>query len=99
MKRQAFILRIAPSGIDRVQEALDEQIIIGWAEATELLDEQLSWEEFRTIISGHEQTLRKAGSASGHMWRFIREMKEGDLPHGSEFYECLDGQRVEDIGR
>ncbi len=94
MGQQAFILRIAPSGIDHVWEALDKnQIIIGWAEAVGLLNEQLSWEQFRTIISDtyypHEETLRKAGSASGHMWRFIREMKKGDLvvvPHGSEFY-------------
>ena len=94
MGQQAFILRIAPSGIDHVREALDKnQIIIGWAEAVGLLDEQLSWEQFRTIISdkyySHEQTLRRAGNASGHMWRFIREMKKGDLvvvPHGPEFY-------------
>ena len=30
---------------------------------------------------------RQAGNAGGHMWRFIRAMKTGDLvvvPHGSE---------------
>ena len=91
MEQQAFVLRVAPSGIDRVPEALDRnQLIIGWAEAVGLLNERLSWEEFRTIISdtyySREETLRKAGAAGGHMWRFIREMTEGDLvvvPHGS----------------
>ena len=94
MEQQAFVLRIAPGGNDRVQEALDRnQLIIGWPDAAGLLDERLSWEEFRTIISdtyhSQEKTLRKAGAAGGHMWRFIREMGRGDLvvvPHGSEFY-------------
>lgn len=95
MEQQAFILRMRPSGTDRVPQALCEnQITIGWGDAgRSLLDKQLSWEEFRTIISKryypHEKTLRKAGSAAGHMWRFIREMTEGDLvvvPYGSEFY-------------
>ena len=33
--------------------------------------------------------MRKAGLAAGNMWRFIREMNEGDLvvvPHDSNFY-------------
>ena len=94
MEQQAFVLRITPSGFDRVGEALSSnQIIIGWAEARGLLDENLSWEEFRRILSDRyyadEKNLRRAGSAGGHMWRFIREMKKGDLivvPHGAEFY-------------
>ena len=94
MEQQAFVLRITPSGFDRVGEALSSnQIIIGWAEARGLLDENLSWEEFRRILSDRyytdEENLRRAGAASGHMWRFIREMKKGDLivvPHGAEFY-------------
>ncbi len=94
MEQQAFVLRISPSGIDRLPEALtSNQIIIGWAEAKRLLNENLSWEEFRSIISGtyyaDESNLRRAGTAGGHMWRFIREMNIGDLvivPYGSEFY-------------
>jgi predicted Mrr-cat superfamily restriction endonuclease len=94
MNQQAFVLRISPSGIDRVSEALSSnQIIVGWAEARGLLDEKLSWEDFRRIISNiyyaDENNLRRAGSAGGHMWRFIREMKKGDLvvvPYGSDFY-------------
>ena len=94
MEQQAFILRIAPAGVDRVFAALAEnQIIIGWSEAGGLLEPSLSWAEFREIIGSayyaDEKTQRRAGAASGHMWRFIREMKIGDLvvvPHGSEFY-------------
>lgn len=94
MEKQAFVLRISPSGIDRVNIALsDNQIIIGWAKAKGLLDKNLPWKKFRTIISqtyyANEDSLRKAGSASGHMWRFIREMNIGDLivvPHGTNFY-------------
>lgn len=94
MTQQAFILRITPSSIDRVPEALKEnQIIIGWAHANGLLNTNLTWEPFREIIRNtyyaSESTLHKAGSAAGHMWRFIREMSKGDLvvvPYESEFY-------------
>ncbi|MEK6707664.1 MAG: restriction endonuclease [Pseudomonadota bacterium] len=94
MNQQAFVLRIAPSGDDRVPEALSEnQIIIGWAGADGLLEPSLSWEQFREIIRSvyyaNEETLRKPGAASGHMWRFVREMNVGDLvvvPYGSEFF-------------
>jgi len=94
MAQQAFVLRIAPSGIDKVPEALDSnQIIIGWAKAEGLLDPSLTWEQFREIIRrayyADENTLRRTGSAAGHMWRFIREMNKGDLvvvPYGPQFY-------------
>lgn len=92
--RQAFVLRIAPSGIDRVQEALrDGEAIIGWSEASELLNPDLEWQAFRGVLRRQyyqgEKTLRRAGAAAGNMWRFMRDMKPGDLlvvPHGSEFY-------------
>lgn len=94
MSQQAFILRIYPSDVDRVPEALSEnQIIIGWAKAEGLLDDKLSWEEFREIIRriyySSEDNLRRAGNAAGQMWRFIREMQIGDfvvVPYGPEFY-------------
>ena len=84
MAQQAFVLRISPNGIDGVPEALaSNQIIIGWAEAKGLLNENLSWEKFRTIVSdtyyADQENMRKAGAASGHLWRFIREMNIGDL--------------------
>lgn len=94
MEQQAFVLRIAPRGIDRVPEALaGNQIIIGWSEAKRLLAPDLSWGKFREIIRAtyyaDRDDMRKAGAAAGHMWRFIREMSAGDLivvPHGAEFY-------------
>ena len=93
-EQSAFVLRIAPSGIDKVPEALHEdQIIIGWAYAKGLLDPKLDWIQFREILDktyySEEPTRRKAGAAAGNMWRFIREMKPDDLvvvPYGSEFY-------------
>ena len=94
MSQSAFVLRIAPAGIDRVPEALaSDQIIIGWAKAQGLLDEKLTWEEFREIVHkeyyGQEPSYRRAGAAAGHLWRFLRVVKKGDLvvvPYWSEFY-------------
>jgi predicted Mrr-cat superfamily restriction endonuclease len=90
---QAFVFRIAPSGVDRVTLALREDvIIIGWA-APELLNPSLDWKAFREIVRARfyakEDNLRRAGAAAGHMWRFIRDMKVGDLlvtPHGNGFF-------------
>jgi predicted Mrr-cat superfamily restriction endonuclease len=90
---QAFVLRIAPSGVDRVALALREDVaIIGWA-APELLNPSLDWKAFREIVRARfyakEDNLRRAGAAAGHMWRFIRDMKIGDLlvtPHGNGFF-------------
>jgi predicted Mrr-cat superfamily restriction endonuclease len=67
-----------------VPEALRaNQIIIGWAEAEGLRAPDLSREQFREIIRdtyySDQPTLRKAGSAAGNMWRFIHDMKPGDL--------------------
>ncbi|MBU0914663.1 MAG: restriction endonuclease [Gammaproteobacteria bacterium] len=91
---KAFVLRISPSGLDKVREALDsDQLIIGWSKSAGLLDPELKWSDFRNIMSEtyyeNSQNLRKAGAASGHMWRFIRTMEVGDfvvVPHGSRFY-------------
>lgn len=92
--QQAFVLRIGPSGNDRLQEALDsDQIIIGWAHTPELLNEALTYGEFRDILRDNyyaeDANLRRAGYAAGTMWRFIREMDIGDLvvvPCPSAFY-------------
>src|SRR5205807_1751145 len=92
--KEAFILRIGPSEKDSVEEALKcDQIIIGWSETPELLDDKLEWNQFREILRRHyypnEPDLRRVGNAAGHMWRFIREMKTNNLvivPHGSKFY-------------
>lgn len=91
--QHAFVLRIAPSGIDRVPLALSENAaIIGWC-ASELMDKSLDWIAFREIVRKRfyvkDSTAHRAGAAAAHVWRFLREMKEGDLivtPHRAEFY-------------
>lgn len=99
-QQQAFVLRIAPDGADRVDEALtSNEIFIGWSKAPALLNPELDWNKFREIMrTSHypqDLNLRRAGVAAGHMWRFLREMKVGDLvvvPRGSEFYLArIDG--------
>ncbi len=94
MSQSAFVLRIAPSGNDRVPEALEkDQLIIGWANAKGLLDETLGWEAFREIVHSAyhagESNYRRAGGSAGHIWRFVRGMKPGDLvvvPYWADFY-------------
>ena len=50
-QRQAFVLRIAPSGIDRAEEALrDSEATIGWADARELLNPDLEWAALRNVL-------------------------------------------------
>ncbi len=88
------MLRIKPSGVDRVSEALQaEEIIIGWSDAEGLLDPDLGWKQFRQIIHDAyhqtEQSYNRSGGAAGHMWRFIRSMNSGDwvvVPYGNEFF-------------
>ncbi|MFD1381426.1 hypothetical protein [Fodinicurvata halophila] len=80
--------------MDRLNDALEEnQLMLGWSKAAGLIDQSLEWTEFREIVrriyDPDAQNMRWAGNAAGHLWRFIREMGEGDLvvvPYGSEFY-------------
>ncbi|MEN2506150.1 restriction endonuclease [Stutzerimonas stutzeri] len=91
---QAFVLRIAPSGVDRVHEALEaDELIIGWCRSGELIDQTLTRSAFRAALKQRyyaaDTTQRRSGAAAGHMWRFLREMQVGDLvvvPHGSTFH-------------
>ena len=56
---QAFILRITPSGNDRVPVALeDNQIIIGWAYAEGLLDPTLDWVRIPMMPISHSSGSR-----------------------------------------
>ena len=92
---KAFVLRIAPSGIDRVPQALEtNDLIIGWSRAgDDLLNDNLGWNEFRQIIHDEyysgDETYRSSGAAAGNLWRFIREMSINDLVvvlHGNKFH-------------
>ena len=96
MNEAAFILRISHGEDDLMLEALSaNQIIIGWANAAGLLDPNLNWGDFREIVSdayySDHETYHSAGNAGGHLWKFIRDMKPGDLvvvpsAYGSEFF-------------
>ena len=90
---RAFVLRVAP-GSSKVTEALaDSDLIVGWSEAQGLLQDDLSWEEFREIVhqtyfSGDDH-YRRSGHSTGQIWRFIRDMNIDDwvvVPDGSSFY-------------
>jgi len=90
----AFILRLKPGKIDKTMEGIKEnKIFIGWSKAKGLLDQKLTWAEFREIIhkayfSG-EKNYIKSGRSAGNAWRFIREMEKNDIvivPYKSDFY-------------
>ena len=91
---KAFVLRIAPSEVDRVPLALEaDHLIIGWSDARGLLDPALDWPAFRQVVHdtyhAAEATYTRSGRAAGNMWRFIREMNPGDLvvvPHSTDCY-------------
>lgn len=92
---RAFVLRVAPSKIDRVPEALkDNFITIGWSRAAKILTETDWWkfrEEIHQVYYSEQKNYRHSGHAAGYLWQFIREMKVGDwvvVPHGNEFYVC-----------
>ena len=91
---RAFVLRISPGGVDGVPEALaTSEISIGWARADRLTDLTLDYWQFREVLKeayyADEPGYRDAGGVAGQLWRFIRDMAEGDLvvvPHGGEFF-------------
>jgi len=104
-KYNAFILRLKPSKIDRTIEGINEnRIFIGWSKADGLIDQELSWEEFREIIHktffSDEKNYIKAGRSAGNAWRFIRVMEKNDIvivPHKSDFYiaQILSGPKYD----
>jgi predicted Mrr-cat superfamily restriction endonuclease len=91
--KNAFVLRISHRD-DALPDALESgNVVIGWSRAGDLHDPDLDWKEFRKIVHeeyhADEDNYRKSGASAGNLWRFIREMEEGDLvvvPNGSEFY-------------
>ncbi len=89
---RAFVLRMNPPGGDVVESGRSGNwISIGWGRATGLLDPGMDRRRFRSIVRdtyhAHEPDWKRAGVATGQLWRFIREMAPGDLvvvPHGGE---------------
>lgn len=92
-RRKVFVLRIKPSGIDRIKEAIAEDVLItGWAPAEGLLEET-DFYRFREVIKNtfyaDDPNYRSAGSAAGILWKFVHEMAVGDfvlVPHGAGFH-------------
>ncbi|MBX3429983.1 MAG: restriction endonuclease [Hyphomonadaceae bacterium] len=90
----AWVLRIAPSRIDRLPLALEtDQLIIGWADP-DLTDPKLTWADFvDRLKAAYDYDNQQAGSATGNMMRFLREMREGDLvavPAGAKQFRVAE---------
>jgi predicted Mrr-cat superfamily restriction endonuclease len=90
--RNAFILRLTPLGQDMTQEALEkDEIFVGWKEVKGLLEEGLSFYDFRERVKaayGIENNYAAAAFAR-FLWEFLKEMKPGDyvvVPSGGQFY-------------
>src|SRR4051794_22736688 len=95
---RAFVLRMAPVGLDWVPEALkSDQISIGWGHAGDLMDVGLDYWQFREVVKRVYYPLdagyQKAGSTAGMLWTFLREMNEEDyvvVPVGGQrFYVAI----------
>lgn len=94
---QALVLRVSPEGDNILEHCLaNDRIAIGWPGVCQLLDDTLQWQAFRDAIHqrfySDADSMRRAGSAGGHLWRFLRTLEPGDLvvvpaPWG-EFYVC-----------
>ncbi len=75
-----------PHGVDLVPDALRTgEVSTGWGKVGPgLLEESLSRDEFRKVVHASEYyrddpNRKRSGGAAGQLWRFIREMREGDL--------------------
>ena len=80
----AYVLRVAPGRENMLERCLDDdRVVIGWPGMEGLLDNAMEWVPFRSIVSEayypDATSLRKAGAAAGHLWRFIRDMRLGDF--------------------
>jgi predicted Mrr-cat superfamily restriction endonuclease len=90
--RNVFILRLTPLEQDLTQEALEkDEIFVGWKEVKGLLEEGLSFYDFRERVKaayGIENN-HAAAAFARFLWGFLKEMKPGDyvvVPSGGQFY-------------
>jgi predicted Mrr-cat superfamily restriction endonuclease len=68
-----------------------DRLVIGWANATELMDPSLTKDDFKRVIADHYPGLRPGHGAS-MMWMFLREMQVGDwvlTPQGKDIYRAV----------
>lgn len=88
-----YSYRLAPSGVDRVVELLeDSQMAIGWSELDEqdIVDSCLTKELLRqklTILYPQLAARGRITHGTNQVWRFTRELKIGDIaiiPHSGE---------------
>lgn len=95
MNRQAYIIRCAPSRISRLDEIIpNKQIVLGWSLTKNKLFKSSDREFFKQQLKESYPTKYKKnpyslGQATGHLWRFIREMQKGDyaiVPTSKAFY-------------
>jgi predicted Mrr-cat superfamily restriction endonuclease len=90
--RNAFILRLAPLGQDLTREALEkDEIFVGWKEVKGLLEEGLSFDDFRERVKDtyRIENNRSAAAFARFLWEFLKGMKPGDyvvVPSGGQFY-------------
>ena len=93
-ERRAFLFRIKGTRGCKVSIALDEdEIMIGWSKAKDLLDENLTHDDMREIIQKtyfkKDKNYVRSGRATSQMWCFIREMEVGNyivVPKGNKYY-------------
>lgn len=85
MSGRAFVLRMNPLWVSRVEEGLaSNQIGIGWGKTgPELLNLKLDRYAFamhvHRVYYPTQQDRRRSGKTAGQLWRFIRVMSPGDL--------------------
>ncbi len=96
--QKAWMVRLSPGAGpgDQVPDGLrSDNIFIGWSPLPQLLEPTLDREDFRRLM--REVVISERGMADevslgkwvGDAWRFIREMRVGDLvvvPHGADLY-------------
>jgi predicted Mrr-cat superfamily restriction endonuclease len=79
--KQAFLFRVAPNKVNKIDDALRRnRIYIGW-KAVQLLDSSLTKSEFKDAVSEAypEYTPKQLGKATARLWEFFRLMRKGDL--------------------
>ena len=93
-ERRAFIFKIAGSRGCKIQIALDQnEIMIKWAKAKDLLEKKLTLEDFEEKIKkAHfkkDKKITKARQAAKEMWCFVNQMEIGSyvvVPTKQKFY-------------
>lgn len=88
-EKRAWVVRPWPHGIDRMREFLDKNIVaIGWPMIGDLSDCTTREDIKRQLKRYYEFSPRSLGQSAGNIFRFVREMEQGDyvvVPDGDNF--------------